>query len=99
MRRRRRVTHAQPLVSGDEGGLVPDPLLSVAEAEVEAFVLNRAGGETVTLVAVGDLPAGLLSDAAELWLVCGDLGIYTHWLNIVHGPAYGCRDYLVRVDE
>lgn len=99
MRRRGRVTHAQPLVPGEEGRLDPDPLLSAAEAEVEAFVLNREGGEMFTLVAIGDLPVGLLSEVAALRLLYGDLSMYTHWLSIVHGPAHGCRDYLVRVEQ
>jgi hypothetical protein len=94
-----RVTHAQPLVpSADDSRLEPQPLLTAMEAELEAFVLNREGGEMYTLVPLDDVPATLLSETAEERRCAGELNLYTHWLSIVRGPSYGCPDYLVRVE-
>lgn len=94
-----RVTHAQPLVPcADDNRLEPQPLLTAVEAELEAFVLNREGGEMYTLVPLDDVPATVLSKAAEELRATGELSLYTHWLSIVRGPSYGCPDYLVRVE-
>lgn len=94
-----KITHAQPLVqSGPDGRLAPQPLLTPAEAEAEAFVLNRDAGDMYTLVAVDDVPSGVLADLTERLLAAGRLSLYTHWLGVVHGPPHGCEDYLVRVE-
>ncbi len=94
-----RVTHAQPLVAGDgDDRLEPKPLLTAVEAELEAFVLNREAGEMYTLVPLEDVPDTVLSETALRLRAAGELTLYTHWLGIIRGPAYGCPDYLVRVE-
>lgn len=94
-----RVTHAQPLVPCGAGGrLEPRPLLTAMEAELEAFVLNREAGEMYTLVPLPEVPNTVLSEGALRLRDAGELSLYTHWLGIIHGPPYGCPDYLVRVE-
>lgn len=51
-----RITHAQPLMPGREGGQVePTPLLSPAEAEAEAAVF-LTDPAAYTLQAIADTP-------------------------------------------
>ena len=75
-----RITHAQPLVPGQEAGtFVAQPLLSPVEAEIEADL----GIEE------GYIQFGALDEI--------ELGLYTHHLTVMSGPAHLCRHYLVRL--
>jgi hypothetical protein len=74
------ITHAQPLVLGqEEGTFVAQPLLSPAEAEIEAILGIEEGHISFSRL-----------DEIEL-------GLYTHHLTVLSGPAHLCRHYLVRL--
>jgi len=91
-----RITHAQPLMPGPEGGqLEPTPLLSPAEAETEAAEFGPAA---LDLEAIADLPPEWLGEPVERLLAAGEPVGYTHRLAVTEAPAHVCRDYLVRVE-
>lgn len=93
-----RITAAQPLVPGPEGGqLEPMPLLSPAEAEAEAAA-TFAEHISCRMLALDEMPPDALGQPLEHLLTAGELGIYTHRLTMVEAPAYVCREYLVRVE-
>ncbi len=78
-----RITHAQPLVPGEEDGrMVARPLLSEAEAELEAGSLTWAGDDVIW-------EFGEMEGLA--------LGLYTHRVRVVSGPEHLCREYLIRI--
>ncbi len=90
-----RITHAQPLVPTSDDELQASPLLSPAEAEVEAFVLGRCTS-SFTLDALRDGPATFLYPLGSP--LEGELAFYTHRLHMMAAPDHICRDYLVRVE-
>ena len=93
-----RITHAQPLMPGREGGQVePTPLLSPAEAEAEAAVF-LSDPAAYTLQAIADTPPEWLGDPVERLLAGPEPVGYTHRLHVVTAPPHTCRDYLVRVE-
>lgn len=93
-----RITHAQPLMPGPEGGQVePRPLLSPAEAEAEAAVF-ASDPAAFRLEAIADLPPEWLGEPVERLLAAGEPVGYTHRLAVTEAPAHVCRDYLVRVE-
>jgi len=80
-----RITHAQPLVSGggeEAGRTFARPLLSEAEAEVEAGLLTLEGEDLICEFGEMD---GLAFD------------FYTHRIRVISGPEHVCREYLVRL--
>lgn len=93
-----RITHAQPLMPGSEGGqLAPTPLLSPAEAEAEAAVL-ASDPAAYSLEPLEDYPPEWLGQPVERLLAGPEPVGYTHRMTIVEAPAHVCRDYLVRVE-
>jgi hypothetical protein len=94
-----KVTAAQPLTHGSEGGaLEPSPLLTPAEAEAEAFVLMQEGG-TYELEPLEDVPAETLGVPLVRLLSAGKLALYTHRMHLIDGPPSACVNYLVCVED
>jgi len=84
-----RITHAQPLRRTERDWLPePAPLLSEAEAEVEAF----AFGQDPTAFRLEEI-GGSAVPGTEL----DADGFYTHFLTVVVAPDHTCKEYLVRV--
>lgn len=80
-----RITHAQPVVEGEgeeAGRMFARPLLSEAEAEVEAGMLTLGGGDLICEFGEMD---GLAFD------------FYTHRIRVISGPEHLCREYLLRL--
>ena len=98
-----KITHAQPLMPGREGGQVePTPLLSPAEAEAEAAAFGPAAFQ---LEAITELPPEWLGEPVERFLTGADPVGYTHRLHVVDPPVLDmppgplvAHDYLVRVE-
>jgi hypothetical protein len=94
-----KITHAQPLVLAEYAAcLEPTPLLSCAEAEVEARALLD-DVVVYTLQALENVSPRCLGQPIETVLAVGGLSLYTHYLHVVEAPEHTCRNYLVRVAD
>lgn len=98
-----RITHAQPLMPGPEGGqLEPRPVLTPEEAAAEAAAL---GPFAFDMQALAELPPEWLGEPVERFLAGGAPVAYTHRVRVVDPPALdmppsplACHDYLMRIE-
>lgn len=92
-----KVTHAQPLQRGPSGRVAPVPLLTCAEAEVEAEAL-LLDLDLVSFTRIDELPVPELRGVSLGPEHRGVANLYTHRMTILKAAAHVCHDYLVRIE-